>query len=147
MGIRLKGQEVDVVVMKNGVDNRTLSEIRSFNCELKLNLMEEGYLGQTTDQYDDLFTGVKFDMEMHISKADAFTLGFDIVDRSRNRGRNPAANYQFNVKASFQFSDGTRVRILFKDLFFEGIPINVGGRGEYVTLKLSGGCSEAERIS
>lgn len=147
MGIRLKGQEVDVVIMKNGVDNRTLSEIRSFSAELKLNILEEGYLGQTTDQYDDIFLGVKGDMEVHISKADAFSLGFDIVDRARNRGRNPAANYQFNAKASFQFPDGTRVRLLFKDLYFEGIPINVGGRSEYVTLKLSWSCSEAERLS
>lgn len=147
MGIRLKGQETDIVIMKGGLDLKTISEIRSFSAELKLNMLEEGYLGQTTDQYDDIFTGCKGDLEMHISKADAFQLGFDIVDRSRNRGRDPAANYKFTAKSSFQFPDGTRVRIMFDDLFFEGVPINVGGRADYVTLRLSWGCSEAKRIS
>jgi hypothetical protein len=47
---RLKGQETSVLLVVNGAVQDTITDVRSFEIASKLELKEEGYLGEKTNR-------------------------------------------------------------------------------------------------
>lgn len=133
---RIKGQEVEVLIVANGTVQDTITDVRSFEIGLKLDVLQEGYLGEKTDRYDEIFRGVRGRMELHFENSDIFDLFKTIVDRAKRR--TPGA--QINIKASFAFPNGERPRVILKDVFFGEIPMSFGSRSDYgaVTLDFQG---------
>ncbi len=58
MAQRIKGQEIEVRLIVDGVLQSTLTDIRSFEVTPKLEKLEEQYLGETTMRYDEIFNGL-----------------------------------------------------------------------------------------
>ena len=142
MAQRIKGQEVEIIVVSNGVPLTSLTDIRSFNVTPRLELKEEGYLGETSMRFDEVFNGVSFDMELHFE--DTGVLDFMQVVKDRATRRTPGT--QINVKATLNYPNGIRTRIILKDCFFGDMPIGFGSRSDYGTFKVDGRSNDIQYI-
>jgi len=67
---RLKGQEVSILIVRDGNLEDTLVDIQNFNLELEFEIKTQGYLGEKTNRRDMIFNGAKFDMELNLHTED-----------------------------------------------------------------------------
>ena len=138
MSQRIKGQEVEVLIVVNGVPQVTIADVRSFNVTPRFEIKEEQYLGETSMRFDEIFNGVTFDMELHFENQDVFTFVQTIKDRASRR----TPGTVINVKATLNFPNGQRPRIILKDCFFGDTPVGFGSRSDYGTFKIDGRCTD-----
>jgi hypothetical protein len=82
---RIKGQETEVVIIADGVPQSNLTDIKDSEFAFKMEIIQEGYLGQTTDKYDSVFKGVRGKMTLHFDNPDVFTMALKIKDKARRR--------------------------------------------------------------
>lgn len=131
MSERLKGQEVSVVFVSatEGLES-AITDVRSLDIQFDLDTMDEGYLGQTSNQRDDIYKGMSGKAELHIQSADILSLIQRIVERSRRRL--PGETIQ--IIATFNFPTGGRRRIMIPDCKFGNIPINIASRSDYASV-------------
>jgi hypothetical protein len=138
MSQRIKGQEVSLVM--TGPEGREggIIDIQSFEANFKVELKAEGYLGETTQRYDEIFNGVEGRIELHLEN-DKY---FEFMRRVQNRAqRRESAEGQFNIMASLNFPSDGRKRILLEDVYFGEQPVTVTSRADYVSATIEFGCS------
>lgn len=140
---RLKGQEVEILITDKGVIKDTITDVRSLELAFKFDLLQEGYLGETTDRYDEIFRGVRGNMELHVENQDFLSFIIDIVNRARRR----EPGTKINIKTTLNFPNGQTPRLAFNDVFFEEIPLSFGSRSDYGALRLSFAASTPQVIS
>jgi len=135
MAQRIKGQEVRLTITSptGTIDAIGQGGVKSLEIEFKTKLLDEGYLGETTNRKDDIFEGVRGRLEAHLDRQDYFRFVQQVTDRSQRR---TPADARFNMIATLQFPNGNRPRVLVEDVFFGPLPVNVGGRDEYVTVNV-----------
>jgi len=139
---RIKGQEVEVMLIVDGEVADTVTDVRSFEVAAKLELKEEGYLGEKTNRYDEIFNGVRGRMELHFENQDVFDVMQSIIDRAKRR----EPGTKINIKSTLNFPNGDRPRILIQDAFFGEMPFNFGSRGDYGTVGVEFSASDISRI-
>jgi hypothetical protein len=132
MADRIKGQDVEIMIVADNVAQSTITDIRSFEVESQMEILREGYLGETTQRRDDIFNGVRGKMELHFENKDVFDLIQTITDRARRRTPGTIVN----IKATLRFPNGQRPRVLIPNVFFGPIPMNFGSRSDYGTVTL-----------
>jgi len=137
MASRIKGQEVEIRLVVDGVIQGTLTDIRSFDVTPKFEKLEEQYLGETFKRYDEIFNGVDFSMELHIEDSTVLAFMKKILERATRR----VPGTKVNIKAKLNFANGQTPIVLLNDCFFEDVPLNFGGRSEYGQVTISGSCS------
>jgi hypothetical protein len=143
MAQRVKGQEIEVVMLQDGapVDNLTLA--RSLELSFKTELLQEGYLGETTDRYDTIFKGIKGKLAFHLDSPGAFKVVQSIIDKARRR----TPGTRFNIKATLNFPSGRRARVVVRDAEFGELPFNTGSRADYTGFDIEFGASEAQVLA
>lgn len=142
MAGRIKGQEVEAIIIVDGKPQRNITTIRSFEFAWKLEVSAEGYLGESTDRRDAVFKGISGRMELHIENAEIFTFLAKVVDRARDR----SAGLRVNIKATLRFPNGDRPRVIIPDVEFGEIPFNFGSRTDFGTVSLDFEASEANVV-
>lgn len=142
MAQRIRGQEIDATVVVNGVPTTSFTDIRSFEVTPRFELLEEEYLGETSMRFDEIFNGVAFTMELHLETAGA--LAFIAVVKARAQRRTPGTT--INVKATLNFPNGQRPRVVLKDCFFSDFSLNFASRSDYGTLRVEGRCTDFQVI-
>jgi len=135
---RIKGQEVEVLLVVDGDVQDTVTDVRSFEVAAKLELKEEGYLGEKTNRYDEIFNGVRGRVELHFENSDVFSTIQSIIDRAKRR----TPGTQINIKATLNFPNGDRPRVMIPDAFFGEVPISFGSRSDYGTVGLDFSASD-----
>jgi hypothetical protein len=138
MAQRIKGQEVTIVILRGGIVEAELTDIMNFNIETDIELIQQGYLGEVADRFDEVYKGTKFDFEMHVHSQDFFVFQQAIIDRAQR----VTPDIQFNISFSLAFPNGQTPSITLPDCFFGPIPKGSGSRTEYVKTKISGACSQ-----
>lgn len=142
MAQRLKGQETEVMLVVDGTPQATITTIKSFEMTWQLEKSSEGYLGETTDRKDAFFKGISGSIDMHIENQDIFGLIVKIVDKARRR----TPGTKINIKTTLNFPNGDRPRLMIPNVEFGDIPLNLGGRGEFASVKLDFEASEAQKL-
>lgn len=137
---RIKGQEVAILIVRDSTLEDTLTDIQNFNLELELEIKSQGYLGEKTNRKDDIFNGVKFDMELNIHTQDWFNFQSAIVSRAKRL----TPDVQFNITGVFSFPNGDTPTLLIPDCKFGPNPMTISSRGDYVKLKLAGEADDYE---
>jgi len=132
MGQRIKGQEVEVLIISDGRPRASLFAIRSFEITLQHEIMSEGYLGETTNRRDAIFNGVQGRMEAHVESREFLDFFFEVVNKARRR----TPGSQINIKATLNFPNGDRPRILIPAVEFGSLPLNFGSRSDYGSVSL-----------
>ena len=143
MAQRIKGQEVEIVVLDNGEPVQNLTTARSLEVAWKTEQLQEGYLGETTDRYDTIYKGIRGRVEFHFSGPQIFDLIKSIVDKARRR----TPGQKINIKATLNFPDGSRARIVIPDAEFGEMPVSFGDRTSYGTFSLDFGASDARSLT
>lgn len=133
MAQRIKGQETEVLLIVDNEPKETITDVRSFEVAVQMELLREGYLGETTDRRDDIFRGTRGRMTLHIENDDIFDMFKQIIDRARRR----EPGTKINIKTTLNFPNGDRPRLQIEDCFFGEIPLVFGSRSDYgeVTLE------------
>lgn len=143
MDQRAKGQETEVLLVLDGKVQNTITTIKSFEIAFQLEILKEGYLGETTDRRDEIFRGVRGKLELHINNQDIFDLVQSVVDRAQRR----TSGVKVNVKSTINFPNGQRPRIIIPDVSFGEVPLNFAGRSDYGTVSLDWEASNFARIN
>lgn len=143
MSQRVKGQEVEIMLIVNSVAQVTLTDIRSSEFAFMLEILSEGYLGETTERKDSIFKGIRGDLELHFENSDIFKFFKAVVDKARRR----TPGTLINIKQTLNFPNGQRARVLIPNCEFGEIPVGFGSRGDYGTVKLTFEAAEANSIT
>jgi len=142
MGTRLKGQEVEVRLIKSGSIEKSLTDVVSFEFNPKLEIKSQGYLGETTDRHDDVYGGCTGKLTLHLERSAAAAFVRNLIERARRR----LPSFAVNILATVSFPDGETLRVLFPDCKFGAPPTSFGGRSEYVTLTLDFACDDYKTL-
>lgn len=138
MSQRIKGQELNIVfVSPTGVEE-SINAVQSCEFEAQMDILSEGYLGETTERKDDIFKGMHGKITFHVDTSAWFTLAGRIIDRAQRR----TPGVQFNLIGTFNFPNGQRARMVLQDIYFGAIPTNTGSREDYVEATLDFECSQ-----
>lgn len=129
---RIKGQEVEVMLVVDGAAQSTLTDIQSFEMMLDFETLEEGFLGEKSNRFDEVYKGVSGSMEMHNSSPDTFTF----FEKVKQRAQRQSPGTIVNVKATMNYPSGERRRVILQDVFFDPMGIAFGSRTDYGTTKL-----------
>lgn len=140
MAQRIKGQEVSVLVTMDGELQAEITDIQNFGITLQLELLQQGYLGETSDRYDEVFKGAKFDFEMHTHSQDYWTLVASIIDRARRK----TPNLVFNIVATLSYPNGDTPTVTLPDVSWGPSAVNAPARADYVKIKMEGGVGEPD---
>jgi len=140
MAGRIKGQEVEVVVIVDGEPQGSFGFARNVSFTFMTQRLEEGYLGETTNRFDTIFNGVSGSTEHHHDSAIPLQLVRTIVDKARQR----TPGVEINMRATLNYPNGQRARIVFRAVEFGELPFSFGGRSEYGTFSLDFACSDAQ---
>ena len=140
---RIKGQEVKISFTNPDASQGGLDNIVSFDSEMDMEILREQFLGQTADEFDDIFKGFTGSVELQLNTPEYFRFQQRVQDRAQRR--TPAAGV-FNIGASFEFPDGQRFRMTFENVFFGPMPVPVSGRAAYVSTTINWGCKTARRV-
>lgn len=140
MAQRIKGQECTISIVRDGVLEAELTDIQDFNATLMLELLQQGFLGETTDRFDEVFKGSKFDFSMQHHSQDHLIFNKAIVDRARRK----TPNIIINVQVTFAFPNGDTPTWSWPDASFGEIGVNIPGRAEFKKSKYQGGCGEPD---
>ena len=143
MAQRIKGQEVEVLIIARGVVQTNLTAVKSFSFTFQQEIKSEGYLGETTNRKDSIFNGIAGEMEYNFTDKAIFDLIGTITDKAQRR----TAGIVINVKATMNFPDGTRARVIIPDVEFGELPVNFGSRSDYGAVRMPFEASNARVIS
>lgn len=132
---RIKGQEVSILLALDGQIQTAFQDVRSFEVSVQLEILSEGYLGETSKRRDDIYHGISGSMELHYERAEVFLFIQQLVDRARRRGA--ATGSRVIIKASLMMPNGQRPRIVIENPAFGEIPLSFGSRSDFGSIKLS----------
>lgn len=133
MGQRIKGQEVEVLLVMDNVVQDQLTAVKNFQMSYDFEILTEKYLGEKSDRFDEIFNGYSGSFGINFDSPDVFDFFNAVKDRAQRR----TPGTKVNIKATLNFPSGERRRVLLQDAYFEGIPTNFGGRSEYGESTLS----------
>lgn len=121
----------------------SLSFGRSIEMSFKTELIQEGYLGKKTDNYDTIFKGISGRIEFHFADSGPVTVIQAIVDKAKRR----TPGTRFNIKFKMNFPSGKRALIIIQDCEFGELPLNFGSRADYGVFNLEFGAEDAKAIA
>lgn len=136
---RIKGQEVTILIVRDGVLEDTLNHISNFNFSYMFELKKAQYLGQKTETKDTIFNGVKIDFELHLARA----AWFDFLEAIKKKAKRETPNVKFNVSAVLFFPNGETRNVLIPDVAWGEVPHNIPSRGDFVRVRMSGEAEDA----
>ena len=129
---RAKGEDTQLNFVVAGQIAQSLSNIKDLEIGVDLEILEEMYLGQTSNQYDEVFKGISGKATFHFSSPAVFLFVQAVLDRAQRR----EPGTQINIKSTINFPNGQRAQILIPNAFFGAFPIGFPGRTEYLSLGL-----------
>lgn len=134
---RLKGQEVVLRILQDGQLVDELQAIGSFNDEVKLEIKEDGFLGEPTNRFDQILNGYGGDLEFQTNTSGYLAFIASIEGKAK-RTVFPV----FNIVRTDLYVNGQTAVITYPDVKWGAIPTSVGGRGEYAKTKLAFSCED-----
>lgn len=138
MAQRLKGQELSIRVIRGGNVVTTITAISTFNDTVSLELKEQGYLGETTNRFDEILNGHGGDFEFNVERADWNDLVQAILDRATRK----TPDVVFNIVRTDFFPNGDSNVYTYRDVKWGPIPTSVASRGDYVKPRMEFRCEE-----
>lgn len=140
---RIKGQEVAILLTRDNNLEDTLTDIMNFNLEYEYEVKSQGYLGEKGERKDFILKGVKFDLELHVHTQDYIPF----AEAVRKKATREAPDVIFNITAVLSFPNGETPTYTIPDVVFGPMPLNIGGRGEYVKIKIEGEAETAVPVA
>ena len=135
---RLKGQEIEVRFIADGVMQEAFACPVSFDDNIKTELKEQGYLGEKTNRHDEVYNGTDFNLKMHVQSNKWMAFQKLVTDRAQRI--TPAT--VINIIRSDFYSDGSTGTRIYPDVHFGPMPSSGPSRTDYVDVSLTGACDQ-----
>jgi hypothetical protein len=135
---RLKGQEVSIRVLLNGLVQSTIDSVGSFGDETDFELKSDGFLGEPVNRFDEILNGYGGDFELQVTTS----LWIQLQQAIRDRATRVQPAYVFNIVRTELYPSGDSLVITYLDVKWGAQPTTIGGRGEYVKIKANFKCSD-----
>jgi hypothetical protein len=132
-----------VQIVKDGVLQAKIDSVVSFEFTHELDIQEEEFLGETSPEFDSIFKGTSFRIEMQLSSRQVLDLQVAIIDKAKRRA---AGAQQIDIQSVLIFPNGDTFQLMFPDCSFGSTPVNIGGRSDFVTVSLEGSTSGAKEF-
>lgn len=139
---RIKGQETEIILVANNQPQLLLNTIKDFEFSFDLEILSEGYLGETTERKDSVFKGITGKLTLHMNNQQPLLLAAQLVDKARRR----LPGFQVNIKTTLNFPNGQRPKIVIPDVEIGQLPFGFPAREQYVNLSLNYAASAANVI-
>jgi hypothetical protein len=130
----IKGQETRFTFTSPKGLETCITKIKESSFSFDLETITEQYLGETADQFDDIFRGISLELTFDLVTPTLYDLVEQIIARAQRR--TPASG-QFSCVSVLNFPTGEKRRMLFPNLKFAEIPTSFGGRDEYGEVKFT----------
>lgn len=137
---RLRGQEVEVRLITNGVPEATITAIGSCEETFKLEKKEEGFLGEVTNRYDHVFNGIDAKCEFQVNSTDWMV--FQNAIKAQAQRKQPGT--VINIVRTDYYANGQTAVITYGDCKFGPSSTSVAGRGEFVKVSLDFSASDRD---
>lgn len=134
-GLRVRGEQSQVRLLVGGELEQTISAVKECTINLNFKVLTEAYLGETTVRKDDLYEGIAGTFTIHPETRDVFDLLVRLRDRAQRRQQ--AGEPTVSLVTRIQFESGQAPLIVVPDLHFGTVPINIGGRDQYIAIPFS----------
>lgn len=138
---RIKGQETIITIIKDGDLQARIDSISDSEISFDLEILEEGYLGETGNRFDAIFNGMTIRLTGHLTNKQMIDLTEAIVNRAKRRAGGAG---RIDIATTLVFPGGDLVNIGIPDVQFGAFPFNTGGRSEYVQFTIEGKASDFE---
>ena len=142
--LRLKGQETQIRLLRNGAPTEVTNAILSFDMNDELEVLEEAYLGETESRYDNIYKGTTISMEVHMENQAAMDHRDEVV---ANAQRRDGAAARFDYAFVMTTPDGASKSYVMVDVKHGNIGFSDSARADYVTAKFEGSCSVVQSIN
>lgn len=139
--LRARGQEVSVRISKGQALISEITAVKDYVLRFETTVIQEGYLGRTSNSHDDIFNGITGSMGITHEGDDVVRLAASVVERAK-RTRSPNLD-QINSMASIRFPNGDKPRILVPDMKFNAFEINASGRDAFINTPISFAADDA----
>lgn len=136
---RIRGQESQILIVRDSVLETSLTDIRNFSFEHMLEIQSQGYLGEKSERKDEIYKGVRGSLELHLHNQEFIAFEQAIIDRAQRN----TPDLLFNITSVLSFPNGQTPTAVFPDVKFGAIPHEFPDRAEYVSLKLEFECEIA----
>lgn len=123
---RIKGQEVEINVVADG-QTVSFTDINSADFSSETETLEEGFLGEKNNRYDEIYKGYTGSISMQNSSPELFNFLQIVKDRAQRR----TPGVVINVKMTLNFPSGERARVIMQDAFFDASGVSFGSRDAY----------------
>jgi hypothetical protein len=137
---RLRGQEVQISIVEDGTLSDAFTAIATFNDTMKLEKKEDGFLGETSNRYDQIFNGYDGSFEMQLSNQK--WMSFQSVLKAKARRENP--NLQINIVRVDFYANGDTPSRTYVDCSFGAEPTAIATRADFVKVTVDFSCSDIE---
>lgn len=135
---RVKGQEIFLYLMVNNKTDEKVGPFLDLEVELRKEIIEGEYLGQTTTYFDDVFKGCQIKAKYHMRNARMLK----IIDMDIRRARYQANGLvRLDMVANITFP-GLVLPWRFLDCRLDSHPVTVGDRKAYLEGTMTLMCSE-----
>lgn len=141
---RLKGQEAFIAIMIDGDLQTRIDSVQSLEVEFMMEILEEGYLGETSNRFDSIYNGMRVKIEGHCNSEAYLDLAQAIKERAQHRAGSPV---RIDVVASYAFQNGDFPNLMLQDVQFDAVPFSLDSRQAFKSFTLEGKCSEFVRVS
>lgn len=138
--LRLKGQEVSIQIIKGGAVVTAINAVADFGDTLKFEKKEQGFLGELTNRYDEIFNGFDVSMTIQVSEQGWMELQQAIKDKAQRK----TPGTEFNVVRTDLYPNGQTPTRTYRDVHWGPQPTRVASRGDFVTVGLDFSCSDTE---
>ena len=142
MAQRIKGQDVEVLLIVDSQIIRSITAVKSFEMKAQLEMLDEGYLGEKTNRKDSIYKGVSATIELNFDSPDIFDLFDKVIQKAKRR----TPGTKINVKATLNFPNGVRKRVLIPDCEFGELPMSFGSRSDFGSVSLDLSASDYTTI-
>lgn len=140
---RIKGQETLITVQQDGVPKLRVDTISDTEVIFELDILQEGYIGETSDRFDAVFKGMTIRLTGHMTNREVIDIADAIAKRAQRRA---GGAVRFDVTTTLIFPNGDLVSILVPDVQFQSIPITTSSREDYVQFSWEGKASDYKLI-
>jgi hypothetical protein len=127
---RIRGEQVLLRLVRDGVLQRELDELKSLEWTVNVSILTEGFLGRTTEEKDEIYRGTSGSIEFQPRSLQAWEV-LDFIARRAQRRTSPAG--VINLSFVGLFPNGDKPRILVPDIKFQDPGLRAPGRDQYVT--------------
>lgn len=122
---------------------REFTDITQFEATDKFRLIEQGYLGQLTNQHDEDFNGCSISITMHVHSADAE----EFKRRVKARAQRSEPDLQINATTTYFHPNGQTARVFYPDLKFGPMKTAASSRGDYVAFSFEAACDDSRLLT